>query len=450
MKAITLSAVLGLSLGFLSGCDSDDEKTNLQAVHASADAPLTNVFINGENRFTGVDYAQASGFIEVDDGRNTVKVDVQLPAGQSLTVIDTTKLNLSAEMDYTVMVVGDADGSTNPVEALVVTRPAEGNASATMLDVQLVHAASGVGDVNIYVTEPGADLASSTPVGPVSYKGFSGVLTIPSGQYQIRIQTAADDAIAFDSGTVSLSPNTELTVAAVKRTETSGASPVQLMVMDGAGSSTIYDKDEQAELRVGHLVDGAPNVDVYVNDVQFAPLDSLAFKQIRGFLDLDADDYDLSVYVEGTSSPALIDADGVSLNAGKDYSVYAVGTSTPVALEPLVVEENRRSVATSAVLNVTHGAANDLAALVDIYLTTSTGIDGSDPTVSDFAYKESINGLYVEEGSYYVTITVANQPDVVAIDSAPVSVESGSVYQVVAIDDGNNGGFNLLVSETTD
>lgn len=80
----------------------------------------------------------------------------------------------------------------------------------------------------------------------------------------------------------------------------------------------------------------------------------------------------------------------------------------------------------------------------------STGIDGSDPTVSDFVYKESINGLYVEEGSYYVTITVANQPDVVAIDSAPVSVVSGSVYQVVAIDDGNNGGFNLLVSETTD
>jgi hypothetical protein len=276
------------------------------------------------------------------------------------------------------------------------------------------------------------------------------VLTLPSGEYQIRIQTTADDAIAFDSGTVTLSPNTELTIAAVKRTESDGSSPVQLMVMDGTRASTIYDKDEQAELRVGHLVDGAPNVDVYVNDVQFSPLDSLVFKQVRGFLELDAAEYDLSVYVEGTSSSALIDANGVSLKAGKDYSVYAVGTSTPVALEPLVVEESRRSVATSAVLNLTHGAASNVAAMVDIYLTTSTGIDGSDPTVSDFAYKESISGLYVEEGSYYVTITVANQPGVVAIDSAPVSVVNGSVYQIVAIDDGNNGGFNLLMSETTD
>ncbi|MCX8856529.1 hypothetical protein NOL37_10550 [Vibrio parahaemolyticus] len=51
-----------------------------------------------------------------------------------------------------------------------------------------------------------------------------------------------------------------------------------------------------------------------------------------------------------------------------DYSVYAVGVVSPVIdIEPLVVEDMRRAVATSATLNVTHAAANPVVAkMVDI------------------------------------------------------------------------------------
>ncbi|EGR2298843.1 hypothetical protein D0814_01225 [Vibrio parahaemolyticus] len=108
----------------------------------------------------------------------------------------------------------------------------------------------------------------------------------------------------------------------------------------------------------------------------------------------------------------------------------------------------RRAVATSATLNVTHAAANPVAEMVDIYLTTSVGIEGSDPTITNFAFKESAKGLYVAAGTYYVTVTVAGNPD--AVDSLPVDLMNGVVYQVVAIDDGNNGGFNLLVDDITD
>lgn len=61
-----------------------------------------------------------------------------------------------------------------------------------------------------------------------------------------------------------------------------------------------------------------------------------------------------------------------------------------------------------------------------------------------------MQGVYVAEGSYFVTVTVAGDPSTVAIDSAPVTVMNGVVYQVVAIDDGNNGGFNLIVDDITD
>ncbi|MCV5217198.1 DUF4397 domain-containing protein, partial [Escherichia coli] len=78
-----------------------------------------------------------------------------------------------------------------------------------------------------------------------------------------------------------------------------------------------------AEVRVGHLVDGAPIVDVNVNGAAFGPLADLAFKEIRGYLGLDAGAYDFDVYVDGTTINPIIDVDGLMVVGGMDYSVYA-------------------------------------------------------------------------------------------------------------------------------
>ncbi|MEZ9607920.1 DUF4397 domain-containing protein [Vibrio cyclitrophicus] len=445
------SPILAVAISALCivGCNDDDEPTTqIQAVHASPDAPLANVLINSQARWTGVDYANASGYTSVTAGQTSVQVDVQLPGDAVLTVLPQNQFELSSDTDYTVMVVGDADGSNNPVEALVVTRPASGTATSSSLDVQVVHAASDVGDVNLYVTGPSDPLG--TPLGTLGYKDFTDVLNIPAGQYRVRLETVSGSAIAFDSGEITLSGGSELTIAAVPRADSNSASPVKLMVMDGKGSSLIYDMAETAEVRVGHLVDGAPNVDVYVNSTQFAPLDDLMFKEVRGFLDLAAGSYDIDIYETATTSPTFIDVDGLAVFTGMDYSVYAVGTVSNLNLEALVVPENRRPVATSAVLNITHAAANPIAALVDIYLTENVGISGSTPVLSNVKFKDYANGIYVAAGSYYVTITVAGDPTTVAIDSAPATLADGVVYQVVAIDDVAGMGFNLLVSDTTD
>ncbi len=445
--ALTMVAALGL---VACGSDSDTiEYSNLQAVHASSDAPLANVWINDKSSLTGVDYGMGSGYMKLREGMNSIQVDVQLPGDETATVIPKTELDLDSDLNYNVFVVGDADGSPNPVEPLVVTRSADSMADANSLDVQVVHAASGVPAVDLYVTEPGADLASATPLMNLAYKASTDVLNIPAGEYQVRL--AVGDSVAFDSGTVSLAANSNLTIAAIGIGDSNSTSPVKLLVLDGSGSSIIEDMGSQAEVRVGHLVDGAPVVDVNVNGAAFAPLADLAFKEIRGYLDLAAGAYDIDVYVDGTTTNPIIDVDGLMVAGGMDYSVYAVGVVSPaIDIEALVVEDMRRAVATSATLNVTHAAANPIAEMVDIYLTTSAGIDGSDPTIANFAYKNSVQGLYVAEGTYYVTVTVAGNPSIVAVDSAPVNVMNGVVYQVVAIDDGNNGGFNLLVDDVTD
>ncbi len=231
MKYSPILAV-AISALFIVGCDDDDEPTTqLQAVHASPDAPLANVLVNRQARWSGVDYAQASGYASVGQGQTTLQVDVQLPGDAVATVIPPSQFDLSGDLDYTVMVVGDADGSNNPVEALVVTRPAEGTATSSSLDVQVVHAATGVGDVNLYVTAPNDPLGA--PLGTLGYKDFTDVLNIPAGQYRVRLETVSGSAIAFDSGEITLSGGSELTIAAVPRADSNSASPVKLMVMDG-------------------------------------------------------------------------------------------------------------------------------------------------------------------------------------------------------------------------
>ncbi|ABU72233.1 DUF4397 domain-containing protein [Vibrio campbellii] len=445
--AVTLVAVLGIAA---CGSDSDSiEYSNLQAVHASSDAPLANVWINDQAALTDVDYGVGSGYVRLPEGVNSVQVDVQLPGGDVATVVDKTTLDLDSDLYYTAFVVGDASGAPNPVEPLIVTRSATSMADANSLDVQVVHAASGVPAVDLYVTEPGVALADSSPITNLAYKASTDVLNIPAGDYQVRL--AVGDTVAFDSGTIPLPANANLTIAAIKTGDSNSTSPVKLMVLNGSGSSILEDKGSQAEVRVGHLVDGAPVVDVHVDGAAFAPLADLEFKQIRGYLDLAPKAYDIDVYVDGTTTDPIIDVDGLEVKGGMDYSIYAVGVVAPaIAIEPLVVEDMRRAVATSATLNVTHAAANPVAEMVDIYLTTSAGIDGSDPAIANFAYKDSVQGVYVAEGSYFVTVTVAGDADTVAIDSAPVTVMNGVVYQVVAIDDGNNGGFNLIVGDITD
>ncbi|ROV58499.1 DUF4397 domain-containing protein [Vibrio ponticus] len=460
MKNVIPTLCLLSSSLFLFGCDDDEDNdalaasflnagnSSLQAVHASADAPRANVIVNGSPVLEGVDYAQGSGYLAVPAGLNTVQVDVALPGNSTATVVPETIVDLSPDLRYTAFVVGDADGSPNAVEPLIVTRPAIGQANSQTLDVQVVHAASGVGDVNLYVSTPGVALNTLTAIDTLAFKDATTVLNIPAGDYQIRLETVSGGTLAFDSGPVTLAADSELTIAAVPRADSNPASPVKLLVLDGSGSSVIFDNREPAETRVGHLINGAPNVDVYANGGIINGLTDVAFKTISPYLELTSGSYDLEVFATGTNSNAFITANGVALNGGLDYSVFAVGT--PSSPEALVIEDNRRAVATSAVLNVTHAAANPIAASVDVYLTANASITGETPTLEDFAFKQTVSGIYVPAGDYFVTVTVANDPSTIAINAVPVTLTNGAVYQATAIDDSAGSGFNLIAEAITD
>jgi len=218
---------LGLmaALALTAACSDSNENTapqaRLRVVHASPDAPNVDVYVDGAKVLTNVAYKAASGYLSVPAGSHNVKVNA---TGTATTVIDVTS-TLAAGSDYTAMATDFVADITPLLLADTNTAPAAGK-----VKVRLVHAAPSAGVVDIYVTVPGADLATATPtLTNIPFQAVSGYLEVPAGDYQVRITAAGTKTVALDSGTLTLAAGQIRTGVALDNT--GGGAPFGAIVL---------------------------------------------------------------------------------------------------------------------------------------------------------------------------------------------------------------------------
>ncbi|WP_144395110.1 DUF4397 domain-containing protein [Pleionea sediminis] len=433
-QKISTSIIVMSSLIFLSGCDiidDDDDNTNndvgtakVQVIHASPDAPAVNVWADGNSLLENFDYAEASPRLEVNEGELTVEIQGIFPDGTTPTVIGPATLDLTADMLYTAIAVGEVA----EIDALIVARE-DSDINAGELRAQVVHAAPNAPMVDVYVTEPGADLTTTAALGTFSFEGSLGPVDVPEDTYQIRVTLAGDpETVVFDSGSLELTSGLDLTIAAIENTLT-GESPINLLVTTNSSSFIVQDVDATADLRVVHASPDAPAVDVLVND-ETTLVSNLDYAEATGFVGVPADTYNVKVVPTGEVAPVVIDAD-LTLDQGTNYTVLAVDLLETI--EPLVITEDRRSVATEAKVQIIH--ASPAAGNVDIYVTApGAGIADVDPTFSDVPFKGTTEGFVsLPVDSYDITVTLAGTKDA-AIGPAELSFEAGGVYTIIARD----------------
>ena len=470
MRKTTAAAVLALAF-ITAGCDSssnprqnitpmpppDPGRFNVQILHASPDAPAVDISGIGQT-LTGVDFKQGSPLLDVSAGTYTIQVDGSTPAGPA-TVIGPVSIPFAADTLYTILAVGEVA----TIDALVLEQPATAvPAGSTRLRV--VHAAPNAPEVSVFLTAPGADLQAEAPVGTFEFGGDLGPVDVPAGgPYQIRVTlpTNFDPAsVVFDSGELSLADGANLVIAAVENTTSADAltmdeAPITLAVLDGTGASEILPTSATAELRVVHASADAPEVDVVVNDDFANPLvPNLSypnFAPAMGFVAVPAADYDITVTDSATQSVFPIDVDGLALDAGVTYDVLAVNTLAN--LEPLILTDDYRRVATAAKVRIVHGStvADTLSPQgVDIYVTApGTDINTVEPTLADIPFKANTGFLELAAGDYEVTVTVADDK-APAIPTTPISVEAGNVYTAIARDPDPavaNDGLGLILMD---
>lgn len=432
MKIVS-KILVACSVLALAACDSDNNSrsntpvvdfSSIQVLHASPDAPAVNVFLNDVERLSGVDYKSGSGFIGLNAGTYSVRVDGILPGGNA-TVIGPVDLQFDADTLYTIAAVGPVAA----IEPVVISQP-DTAVSAGSARLFVLHGTSGPGGtlpVDVYVTAPGADLTATAPTGTFDFKETLGPVEVPAGDYQIRVTLAGDPAaIAYDSGTLTLNDGDDLRVAAVPNVS-GGPAAVSLVGLTSGGSVQFLDVNTPTALRVGHLSPDTGAVDVIVDGATY--LAGVTYPAVTGFDPLPAATYNVAVQTPGGGVVAIGPVD-LTFDAGTWYSVLAVNLFN--SIEPLILSDDPRPVATNAKVRIVH--ASPTAQDVDIYVTApGTDITTVSPTLTAVPFKANTGYLALAEGDYEVTVTPTGTTTA-AIGPAAISIANSGVYTAIARD----------------
>lgn len=431
-------AMMALALPiFVTAClDGDDPEplantAELSVIHASADAPAVDLELNGQVVARNLDFKQAWPNQLVGAGSTQITVRGVLPGGARPAVIGPAGITLEAQRRYAVLAVGGVAA----IQPLIITRDSSA-VPAGSARLQVVHAAPAAPRVAVYVTAPNANLAASAPAGTFSFRESFGPTAVPAGEYQIRVTPAGTPGtVVFDSGPVRLDAGADLLIAAVPNT-TTGASPITLLATTTTGGRIeLLDRSAPAALRVVHASPDAPAVSIVVNDNFAQPLvPSLAFPAFTGFVQVPPATYNVKVTPTGNPGLIAINAN-LTLARGAEYSVFAVGRLA--AIEPLVLRDDRRRVATQGKVRILH--ASPTAGAVDLYvLAPGASLATATPAFTNVPFKADTGYVSLAAGSYDVVVTPTGTRTP-AIGPARVTVANGGIYTIAARDAAGGG-----------
>jgi len=404
----------------LAGCSNEDAATivpveqaptvfaKVQALHASPDAPLVNVMVDGTVIAAGADYMDASAEGAGPPGTVSVSVDAIMPGGDVEIFAGMDEL-LDADTVTTVIVSGPFDELVANVYVQDDTAVAAGSAR-----VFLVHADANVGFVDVYVTAPDADLDASAPFAEdIGYEESGDPTELAAGVYEITVmeEGETDSDFMLFNAFATLEDGDDLTVVIVpnwqfERFGEDVPSPIVLVAMDANGAGELHDANAPALVSLTYLSsDTGP---VVVVDEDDGPILFAEYPDTTGVCTAPAGDHSFSVESEGT----LLEGD-VSLEAASYSTVILDGLFAADDLALNVFHDDNRSVASYTKQRFYHGspAIGD----VDIYVVpTGDPIADLDPTVEGVAFRDNTGYLLFDEGSYDIIVTATGEKDELA------------------------------------
>lgn len=400
----------------VAGCSSDDDDpidAGIRLIHLSPDAPAVDLVLDESILLQNTAYTESSGYIAIRPGSQTYAIT---PAGQpGTTVLETTE-TLAEGTDHTIFAVG-------PLASLdTVFSTDDLNPDPGMAKVRFIHAVPDA---------PAVDIRLDTAGGPTVFENreFGTITEFSSempGSYTFVVTLAGtfDEVIAFQP--VELAAGEVYTIAAIGTLDETDNAPFGARAFsDREGGGAPIDLTPQppagsARVRVLHTSYDAPAVDVLVDGT--AAIQSLSYPSASAYQTVTAGDRFVEVTPAGQPNTAVI-SETLSLTDGATYTVLAVNELSMISA--LALMDDPAPAAGQAKVRFVHAAPD--APAVDIKLGTGDG-----PAVfGGQGFQDASDYAAVAPGSYEFVVTPAGSTDVV-VGFAPVALEAGQVYTVVA------------------
>jgi hypothetical protein len=318
IRHLALAAAL-LVAAALVGCSEGRKqppKTTVSVVNAAPTRGQIN-FLREQHVEATLDYQAASNPLVFDEDQYNFNIETTLPGSSTPQLLDTFTQQVQHGTDY-LFVVTEQGGS---VVHLVFEKPAFSSTSAAQ--ARVVHAAPSGPAMDVFITAPGADLASAAPLGSVTFEQATQATDLTPGDYVLTVTPAGDPGnVLFTSTPLTVGAGASLAFVVVQEAG-EGLAPYGVVVA-GTTPALLVDKDAPAGLElINAAADGAPR-DVYLDGDFSAPLAAaIPARSVTTQLTVPAGTRKLSVTPAGNPGVVEVEQSYTAASARRESALIA-------------------------------------------------------------------------------------------------------------------------------
>ncbi len=417
-----------------TGCESGEETsgTRIRVLHLSPDAPTIDAFLGETRVVDGLAYGQSTSGLSAEVGSQNIAI-AAAGSGLEAAVASLIDQRIESGKSYTAFAFGELAS----VQLSLVEDGTQGLASS-QVRVRVIHTASGVGNVNIYVEpESGAPQAI---VKDLRYGNAASPVDIAPEAFVAGIDVDDDGKSDLLYEIPALEPGTSVNVFASRGSDGNVSLIAQLPGDATASIASDTPELELQRLRIVHLSPDAPPVEPLLDGMVRSDYGKIEFPSSSSYASLIANETELDVTVDGTRDTSVLNAE-LSFEPGASYTAVAIGRVSSIGA--LFFRDDKRGLASSDIrVRAIHGAPD--VGQVDILAVAG---DGSTSTLlSNVDTGTAAEPFDLPAGAYTIGVDLDNDmkpelyfelPELAAGTLANVYVtqeDDGAVFALAQLD----------------
>ena len=323
---ICLGALLLGSCNSGEGVGAAAGPTRLRVINLIPNAASMQLTVADSIFVSGLPFQGITEYMDVASGTNEFKVSVD---GGATTLID-IPLTLALGVDYTFLVYGPVEAAHSSVFLDTTTIFPNGGT----FDLRVINTAISSNSVDVYLTAPGADLATTAPtVSAAPYGSATPFTVVNTSTYELRITPNATKDVIFDVPIANF-PDKGIAQLVVYGTFSSQLVDAAVLNIDSKGTGQIYENSLAQFKFVNASSVGAP-LNVFVDGA--LALANVPYAGVSSYQKLSAGPHSISVQSSATPGSILLSL-VTDLGSASDTSIVVSGAAG--SLQGLVLSDN--------------------------------------------------------------------------------------------------------------